>query len=220
MTTPATSALVYYTATQLTGTDWKTNFDQIVAWLANGAADLSVGSVTAAGDVTVGDDLTVGGDLAVTGSITGRFIRNIESVSLADNFSSSSSGAWATRTGATVSITTTVPSGTVRLSVRSTWSLTLSNVAGTYFGWISFRINVDSGSSYRTLGGIYHTDSGNSVIYSFVGGDTIFSGLSAGAHTFTLECKRSLGSAATNLCATVGGSENMENTCELIAEEL
>lgn len=69
MATPSTADLNYYTGKDLTNLDWKVNFDQIVAWLTDGAADLIVNSIT------TNAGLTIGGNITTTGIVTaGSFV--------------------------------------------------------------------------------------------------------------------------------------------------
>jgi hypothetical protein len=124
---------------------------------------------------------------------------NVVSVSLADNYFAFPVGSsFVARPGASVSIT--IASSRVFVTVRSTWS-----IGGPYADnvWMRARINVDSGSSYISLGSYgrciaYHP---NSTPRFFVGGTTFVTGLSAGAHTFSLEVKG------------LGGACNIENNC-------
>lgn len=225
MATPAVSDLVYYSATALSGADWKTNFDQIVAWLTDTAADFSINSLTAKADVAIG------GDLDVTGTITGdgagitniqtaaiadgaitaaKTTRNIASVRLADDFSTTAVS-FTARTGASVSLTTTGTTSSVRVSVRSTWYLPkINDVLLGGYGY--FRLNVDSGT-YISLGTLHCWSPDGSSIAGFVGGDLIVSGLAAGAHTFALEVNSA---NAINNCSTTP----TDYVCEVIAEEI
>lgn len=69
MATPAVSDLVYYSATALSGADWKTNFDQVVAWLTDTAADFSINTLTTKAGITAGDDVAVTGNITASGDI-------------------------------------------------------------------------------------------------------------------------------------------------------
>lgn len=189
MTTPATSALDYYVSTAMTNANWKKNFDQIVNWLVDGTADLAVLSATV-------------GTKKVIGS-------NITSTLLSDDYSETGDGTtWATRTGATITITTTRASSKVLLTLRSVWT---SNGSG---GWLRLRINRDSTTEYRSLGSVNTPNTSATKIH--LDGTTLFTGLTLGSHTFTIEVQGENATGIRNLCSGYPDDE----TFEIIAQEV
>ncbi len=227
MATPLISDFILYTTTPLTDTDYAFNWAEVVKYVSDGTFDFTVNSLTTTNNVTVGGDLAVTGGITVgdgnistaaiaDGAITpAKMTRNIASTLVTSDFSTQSTS-FVTRTDATVTITGVRASGSVRLSVRNVfWLLGVDNTAG-----VIQRINVDSGAQYRAVG--KSTLNATKTIIAaafggFLGGDMLFTGLSAGSHTFTLEVKVLLtGHTFSQTCST-----NPEDfVVELIAEEV
>lgn len=221
MATPLISDFILYTTTPLTDTDYAFNWAEVVKYVSDGTFDFTVNSLTTTNDLVVGGDFTIGSGKISTaaiadGAITpAKMTRNITSTLVTSDFTTQSTS-FVTRTDATVTIAGVRANGSVRLSIRNSfWVLGVDNTAG-----IIQRINVDSGSQYRAVG--KETLNATKTIIAaafggFLGGDMLFTGLSAGSHTFTLEVKMLLENHTfLQTCST-----NPEDfVVELIAEEV
>ena len=132
---------------------------------------------------------------------------NKASVLLTDNFNTNSTS-FVTRTGATVSIT--LRGTACLLMVRSVWH------GGTHINDTNLiaRINLDSGT-YRNLGMIGKSNSNiNGNVKGFIGGTTLFTGLTSASHTFVFEVKENSGLTVYNNCS------EEEYVLEMIAMEV
>jgi hypothetical protein len=138
---------------------------------------------------------------------------NIVSVRLSDD--QDIIGPWQARTGAVVTINVK-GSGTVRVSVLFGCGM----MNGTYTNdlLIELRINRDSGTQYVNLGQwLFKTNAQNMQYFNCnSSGEVLFTGLSAGDHTFQLEIQTYSATSCINRCNT----QPTEGICEVVAHEL
>jgi len=130
--------------------------------------------------------------------------QNIATTRLTDDFSATV-GSWTARTGGYVSLTTVKASAKVLVMVSSNWG-----AAGTE---VKMRINRDSGTAYVYLRIFYNTAAMGTI---WVGGTTLFSGLTAATHTFSVDVYGTTGTINNN-CTTDSGEQR---TFEIIAMEI
>jgi microcystin-dependent protein len=69
MTTPNQNELTYYVNKRLDDTDWKNNFNQVLAWITDGTYDLTINSLTTS-TLNVTGTLSFSGSITITGTIT------------------------------------------------------------------------------------------------------------------------------------------------------
>jgi hypothetical protein len=68
MAIPSSTNLVYFFNKILTGNDWKTNFDQILAWLTDGTSDLNINSLTV-DNININNTLSFIGNIDIDGFV-------------------------------------------------------------------------------------------------------------------------------------------------------